>query len=93
MRVPGSARRTTSIEMDTRAGLVLVGRARDLVTPTHDDAIVVDEAAFRARLGDFVGGQIIEEFTAARSGRYATMVKGPCCDRPASREGFGWRSN
>jgi hypothetical protein len=51
--------------MDTRAGLVLAGRARDLVTPTRGDAVVVDEAVFRARLGDFLGGQIIEEFTAS----------------------------
>jgi hypothetical protein len=65
VRVPGSTRRTTSIEMDTRAGLVLTGRARDLVTPTRGDAVVVDEAAFRARVGDFLGGQIIEEFTAS----------------------------
>ena len=65
VRVPGSARRTTSIEMDTRAGLVLAGRARDLVTPTRGDAVVVDEAGFRARVGDYLGGQIIEEFTAS----------------------------
>jgi len=65
VRVPGSARRTTSIEMDTRDGLVLAGRARDLVTPTRGDAVVVDEAAFQARLGDYLGGQIIEAFTAS----------------------------
>ena len=65
VRVPGSARRTTSIEMDTRDGLVLAGRARDLVTPTRGDAVVVDEASFRARVGDYLGGQIIEAFTAS----------------------------
>ena len=65
VRVPGSARRTTSIEMDTRDGLVLAGRARDLVTPTRGDAVVVDEAWFRARVGDYLGGQIIEAFTAS----------------------------
>jgi len=65
VRVPGSARRTTSIEMDTRDGLVLAGRARDLVTPTRGEAVVVDEAAFQARLGDYLGGQIIEAFSAS----------------------------
>jgi Protein of unknown function (DUF2889) len=65
VRVPGSARRTTSIEMDTRDGLVLAGRARDLVTPTRGDAVVVDEAWFRARVGDYLGGQIIEAFSAS----------------------------
>jgi hypothetical protein len=65
VRVPGSARRTTSIEMDTSEGLVLVGRARDLVTPSHGDAVVVDEATFTARVGDYLRGQIIEEFSAS----------------------------
>jgi hypothetical protein len=51
--------------MDTRAGLVLTGRARDLVTPRRGEAVVVDDAAFRARLGDFPSGQIIEEFAAS----------------------------
>jgi Protein of unknown function (DUF2889) len=65
VRVPGSTRRTTSIEMDTSDGLVLVGRARDLVTPTHGEAVVVDEARFTARVGDYRHGQIIEELAAS----------------------------
>jgi DUF2889 family protein len=65
VRVPASARRTTSIEMDTSDGLVLVGRARDLVTPSRGDAVVVDEATFTARVGDYLRGQIIEEFSAS----------------------------
>jgi hypothetical protein len=65
-RVPGSTRRTTSIEMDTSHGLVLIGRARDLVTPRRGDAVVVvDEASFTARVGDYLRGQIIEELSAS----------------------------
>jgi hypothetical protein len=60
-RVPGSIRRTTSIEMVSGEGQVLIGHARDLVTPRRGDAIVVDEASFTARIGDYIGGQIIEE--------------------------------
>lgn len=51
--------------MDTSHGLVLVGRARDLVTPHHGDAVVVDEASFTARVGDYLRGQMIEEITAS----------------------------
>jgi hypothetical protein len=65
VRLPGSTRRTTSIEMDTSDGLVLIGRARDLVTPTRGDAFVVDQAAFTARVGDYLHGQIIEELDAS----------------------------
>src|SRR3954467_12143105 len=65
VRVPGSTRRTTSIEMDTSDGLLLVGRARDLVTPMRGDAVVVDEAQFTARVGDYLHGQVIEELEAS----------------------------
>ena len=64
-RVPGSTRRTTSIEMDTSDGLVLVGRARDLVTPRRGDAVVVDVASFTARIGDYLSGQTIEELAVS----------------------------
>jgi hypothetical protein len=64
-RVPGSTRRTTSIEMDMAHGQVLVGRARDLVTPRRGDAVVVDEASFTARIGEYRLGQAIEEIAAS----------------------------
>jgi Protein of unknown function (DUF2889) len=64
-RVPGSTRRTTSIEMDMAHGQVLVGRARDLVTPRRGDAVVVDEASFTARIGEYRLGQAIEEIGAS----------------------------
>lgn len=64
-RIPGSIRRTTSIEMDMTEGQVLVGRARDLVTPSRGDAVVVDEASFTARIGEYRQGQLIEEISAS----------------------------
>jgi Protein of unknown function (DUF2889) len=64
-RVPGSIRRTTSIDMDMSDGQVLVGRARDLVTPRRGDAVVVDEASFTARIGEYRQGQPIEEISAS----------------------------
>jgi hypothetical protein len=51
-RRPGSARRTSSIDMVWPDGigtaLHLVGRARDLVTTRAGHAVIVDEAAMRA---------------------------------------------
>src|SRR5438128_1761357 len=51
-RRPGSARRTSSIDMVWPGGigtaLNLIGRARDLVTTRSGDAVVVDEAALHA---------------------------------------------
>ena len=52
-RPPGSTCRTTSIDMDMSDGQVLVGRARDLVTPHRGDAVVVDEASFTARVDEY----------------------------------------
>jgi Protein of unknown function (DUF2889) len=54
-RVPGSARRTSSIDVswpDGRAGnLVMVGRARDIVTPMSGGTpVILAEDAFEARL-------------------------------------------
>ncbi len=46
-------------------GQVLIGRARDLVTPRRGDAVVVDEGSFTARIGDYRSGQPIEELTAS----------------------------
>jgi hypothetical protein len=51
--------------MDTSRGLVLVGRARDLVTPRRGDAFVVDDASFTARVGDYLRGQIIKEISSS----------------------------
>ena len=57
VRVPGSVRRTTSIEMHVHEdGQTLIGRARDLVTPRRGDAVVTDEASFSARIGEFREG-------------------------------------
>jgi hypothetical protein len=64
-RIPGSVRRTTSIEMTMTDGQVLVGRARDLVTSRRGDAVVVDEASFAARIGEYRQGQPIEEVSAS----------------------------
>jgi hypothetical protein len=44
---------------------VLIGRARDLVTPRQGDAVVTDEASFSARIGAFRDGQIIEAISAS----------------------------
>ena len=44
---------------------VLIGRARDLVTPRRGDAVVVDEGSFTARVGAYRSGQPIEELSAS----------------------------
>ena len=64
-RPPGSTRRTTSIDMDMSDGQVLVGRARDLVTPNRGDAVVVDEASFTARVDEYRRGQAIQELSTS----------------------------
>jgi hypothetical protein len=51
--------------MDMTDGQVLVGRARDLVTPSRGDAVVVDEASFTARIGEYRAGQPIEAISAS----------------------------
>lgn len=51
--------------MDMSDGQVLVGRARDLVTPSLGDAVVVDEASFTARVDEYRRGQAIEELRAS----------------------------
>jgi len=55
-RLPGSARRTTSIDMvwpdGLGAPLHLVGRARDLLTPESGEPVVLAEAEMRATIGD-----------------------------------------
>jgi hypothetical protein len=51
--------------MDMSDGQVLVGRARDLVTPKRGDAVIVDEASFTARIGEYRAGQPIEEISAS----------------------------
>ena len=76
-RVPGSIRRTTSIEMDMSDGQVLVGRARDLVTPKRGDAVIVDEASFTARIGEYRAGQPIEEISCP-SIQKAGHIPCPC---------------
>ena len=55
LRVPGSVRRTSSIDVSWPAGragnLTLVGRARDFITPVSGGSpIVLAEDAFEARL-------------------------------------------
>ena len=56
VRRPGSARRTSSIDMVWPGGfgtpLHLVGRARDLVTSASGDAVVVAEAEMDVTIGD-----------------------------------------
>jgi hypothetical protein len=55
-RLPGSVRRTSSIDMvwpdGLGAPLHLVGRARDLVTTGSGDPVVLAEAAMRVTIGD-----------------------------------------
>ena len=54
-RVPGSARRTSSIDMVWPGGvgtpMHLVGRARDLVTPAEGAPVVVGEAEMLVTIG------------------------------------------
>ena len=51
--------------MDMSDGQVLVGRARDLVTPHRGDAVVVDEASFTARVDEYRRGQAIQELSTS----------------------------
>src|ERR1700730_13084285 len=54
VRVPGSARRTSSIDVSwpngRAANLRMVGRARDIVTPISGGAVILAEDAFEAWL-------------------------------------------
>jgi Protein of unknown function (DUF2889) len=56
VRLPGSARRTTSIDMvwpdGLEAPLHLVGRARDLLTTEGGEAVVLAEAAMHTTIGE-----------------------------------------
>jgi Protein of unknown function (DUF2889) len=62
-RVPGSVRRTLSIDMTLPDELTLVGRARDLHTRPDGTVEVVDTASFDARV-DYLGGQVIRSLQA-----------------------------
>jgi hypothetical protein len=62
-RVPGSVRRTTSIDMTMPGELTLIGRARDLLTAPDGTPTVLDSASFDARV-DYAGGQVIRDITA-----------------------------
>jgi Protein of unknown function (DUF2889) len=62
-RVPGSIRRTTSIDMTMSGELTLTGRARDLHTARDSEVSVLATASFEARV-DYAGGQIITAITA-----------------------------
>jgi hypothetical protein len=63
LRTPGSVRRTATTDMLRPEGLsgplVLLGRARDLVTGAGGTGRVVAEASSRVRI-DFTGGRVIE---------------------------------
>ncbi len=56
VRRPGSARRTSSIDMTWPEGLgrplQLIGRARDLLTPASGEPVVLGEASMRATVTD-----------------------------------------
>jgi len=68
LRTPGSVRRTATTDMLRPEGLsgplVLVGRARDLVTGTDGAGRVVAEASTRVRI-DFTGGRVVQEITSS----------------------------
>src|SRR3954467_1973060 len=63
-RTPGSVRRTATTDMLRPEGLsgplVLLGRARDLVTRADGAGRVVADASSRVRI-DFTGGRVVEE--------------------------------
>jgi hypothetical protein len=65
-RVPGSVRRTTSIDMTMPGELTLTGRARDLLTAPDGTTTVLDSASFDARVDDD-GGQVIRAMSATPS--------------------------
>ncbi|MGE0384183.1 MAG: DUF2889 domain-containing protein [Gammaproteobacteria bacterium] len=66
-RAPGSVRRTSTVDAIRPRGvngeLVLVGRARDLVTPIDGAAFVHAEAAVRAEV-DFMNGRALTRIDA-----------------------------
>jgi hypothetical protein len=62
-RVPGSVRRTTSIDMTMPGELTLTGRARDLLTAPDGAVTVLDTASFEARI-DYEEGQTIRAIAA-----------------------------
>jgi hypothetical protein len=87
VRVPGSVRRTTSIEMHVHEeGQTLIGRARDLVTPRRGDAVVTDEASFSARIGEFREGQIIGDIEATPTFAGLDTLVGRSASRGYRRE-------
>jgi hypothetical protein len=65
-RLPGSVRRTSTVDMLRPDGLdgplILAGRGRDLLTDAAGEANTVSEAGMRAVV-DFVGGRFVRELS------------------------------
>jgi hypothetical protein len=72
--------------MHVHEGQTLIGRARDLVTPRHGDAVVTDEASFSARIGEFRDGQIIGDIEATPTFAGLDTLVGRSASRGYRRE-------